>query len=105
MNQKRADEFHKCAKAAIEKFKTVKRRDLETKAAVVLKDVFKKKIFIDYVRNGLDKRERITKTLRSHLLYLRMRKYFAVAWNVDRIAKEAWKQIRERAELRGALTV
>jgi hypothetical protein len=103
IQQKRAMDFYKQTKLAIEKFKTEKRKESENKTAIILRDVFSKKGFGDQVEKGIKAREKVKKSLYNYLIFWRFRKLLIVNFSIKSLVNKSWHLYRERIERRSAV--
>ena len=85
-----AETFLKQAQTAVDRFKTEKRKDLEGHAAVVLKDLFSTRLFIDNINVSLKARKNVNSALYSYAFYMRQRKYYICHTSSLTIADVAW---------------
>lgn len=76
---------------SIIKYKTEKRKDKESKAALVVEDTYKKHMFRKQLARSIRERQKVIKSLATFSLCIRLRKLFICHNAAQAIVERAFK--------------
>lgn len=90
---------------SILKYKTEKRKDYESKAAVVMTDTYKKNLFRKQLQKSIKDRHKVVGAISNYAIIMRLRKFWIAHSLVQKMLSRAWEIGRERTEVRSVWTV
>jgi len=103
--EERALQFKQQATEAILAYKTEKRKDYETKAAKVLADVYKKKVFRDKLAASIRGRQKVIQSINNYAIIMRLRKFCICYFTVQGMVKTAFDTGRKNEQKKSVFTV